>query len=48
MKRYIQHQAPVLPVKDIKQTLEYYRDVFRVGQGEKNTGEIGSFSHSLS
>lgn len=27
MKRYVQHQAPILPVENLKKTLEYYRDV---------------------
>ena len=27
MKNYVQHQAPILPVSNMKKTLEYYRDV---------------------
>lgn len=27
MRKYVQHQAPILPVKNLKETLEYYRDL---------------------
>ncbi|EGL18769.1 MULTISPECIES: VOC family protein [Paenibacillus] len=29
MKKYIQHQAPVLPVKNVFKALEFYRDVLK-------------------
>lgn len=39
MKKYIQHQVPALPVKDIKVSLEYYRDIlgFDIGWIWKNS-----------